>query len=284
MLAVELMRQYGIGASMTANKVVGRCLGERDDGGCFFASVDLPWVISPKFNWFKIARRRLDTFLSPDCTCRSGKNETAWCKWHMTKIIPKWQEEDAKRTVISKEEINVKPLPGARPGPMDLMRRLHNDYPWVKLDVKTGEWVCIMCDAREQAMDNGSWRNVFVRRHSHCGFGYAAGKDEMQAGGGATCYCGAPMEQKTWAVWSPGRGQVPVNGMSCTNPACKFFMHDVEDSADISQRLVFDMEKGKISVDTPEFRAMDKTISGQQYPGKSPEKALPEPKVESGQS
>src|SRR5271167_2189472 len=71
MLAVKITPPKGnIPGARAEYTVVGRALGERtDDGQCFFVEMNIPFLATPTYRWQEEARRRLDTFLDPQCTC-----------------------------------------------------------------------------------------------------------------------------------------------------------------------------------------------------------------------
>ena len=166
-------KTVGIEVKETPSKVIGQCLGMRDDGQAFFAKVDLPWIWGPDFLWQPIARRRLDSFLSPDCRCVSKDGGTLVCKPLHEDLNIKWSEDDAalaRANQVMLEALDSMPIPGPTPGPLDMLRVMNLKYPWCRYDVAKNEWLCLICQMRENAFtNNSSYRNQFIFKHAECG-------------------------------------------------------------------------------------------------------------------
>lgn len=170
------------GESIVADHVVGRCMGDRSDGKVFFASVIIPWIWEDKEDWRITARARLDSFLFPDCQCDSRTEETKVCEFHLY-LIAEWEAGD--RRVMEHTRAEAKKMPPAREGGgvFEQGKAMHRDYPWCR--EQDGRFMCTICgygkDPRE-ALGNPTYRNIFIRDHSHCGFGnpdkYAPAKKE----------------------------------------------------------------------------------------------------------
>jgi hypothetical protein len=159
------------GESIVADHVFGRCMGERSDGKGFFTSSILPWIWEDDYNWRITARARLDSFLLPECKCDSRTEETKVCEFHL-ELIGKWESDDRK--VMEHTRAEARKMPPAREGGgvFEQGKVMHKDYPWCR--EQEGRYMCTICgygkDPRE-ALGNPTYRNVFIRDHSHCGFG-----------------------------------------------------------------------------------------------------------------
>jgi hypothetical protein len=171
MIAAEVkIVQRGFKQVPDCNKVVGRAMGLRDDGQTFVASVDLPWVWPEGFEWQPRALTRLNTFLNCECLAQNG--QTRLCEIH-EELNRQWNEEDWKTNEWSRkkrEEVETMPLIGRESGVLDNLRMINRQYPWCRRDVVKTEWVCLICNFRQAAFDNGSWQNQFILEHSRCGF------------------------------------------------------------------------------------------------------------------
>lgn len=168
--------QYGLQAPIAirgmrdpkVERMIGRAIGERDDGKTFSATVDLPWVMPEYYRWQPRARVRLDTFLVDVCKCEAEENETRICLFHQT-IAAGWPAEDYEE--IRQYEPNIEQPPLTPPGPVEVLEQMHRDFPWARYDRKRKKWVCMLCRSEADAMDNNStWRNQFIRKHGGCGF------------------------------------------------------------------------------------------------------------------
>jgi hypothetical protein len=156
--------------------IFGRCLGERSDGKTFFATTVLPWIWDEHYEWKMIARSRLDSFLFPECKCDARTEETKVCDYHHV-MICHWEDEDRRSMGLEEAKKMTPATEGG--GVLPLSSVMHKDYPWCRA-VKTasGEerYICTVCgfgkDER-QAFANPTYRNIFIRDHSHCGFGDA---------------------------------------------------------------------------------------------------------------
>lgn len=162
--------EIGLVPNVRADRVFGRAMGERSDGSCFFASVDLPWVWDDHWDWRPLARQRLDTFLVPGCSCESRDSEVKLCDLHEGYTVD-WSLNDNR--MINETRIALKRMPYAKygDGPLPGWSVMHRDYPWCRENPKNGVWKCFICHGLQESFMNPTWRNVFMNRHSHCGFG-----------------------------------------------------------------------------------------------------------------
>ena len=147
--------------------VTGRALGVRNDGQRFFAELDLPWLWSKRYEWRKIARARLDTFLDPRCTCSAKGKEIVRCDWHREELMLLWVKEDYKSDKRTRKVIDSIPVSEVHPGPISPYRVLYKDWPWVMLDPDLNEVFCDVCKGRQRNWNDSETR-MFVNDHSHC--------------------------------------------------------------------------------------------------------------------
>jgi hypothetical protein len=147
--------------------VTGRALGIRNDGQRFFAELDLPWIWSKRYEWRKVARARLDTFLDPRCTCGAKGKEIVRCTWHREELLQEWAKEDSRSDNRTRKLIDSIPVSEIHPGPISPYRVLYKDWPWVMLDPDLGEVFCDVCKARQRNWNDSETR-MFVNDHSHC--------------------------------------------------------------------------------------------------------------------
>lgn len=173
MLAVKNIRIVG----GTRQVIVGRALGDRDDDQCFFAEVDLPFIVPAKWDWKKEARRRLHSYLDSRCTCESGKSAVKHCDWHRVELFSEWQKIDFALNRESQAVATPAHITQAVAGPLVTARILHWNFPWVRHDRERGGIWCELCGAfQEPFPQNPSYQNLFIHEHSACGFpaaGYA---------------------------------------------------------------------------------------------------------------
>jgi hypothetical protein len=173
-LTVVMQQQVGgLHVVQIPKGLVGRALGIRyPDNKVFFSTVMIPWTCDEDFNWQKMAKKRLDTFLLPECQCESHEADMRFCEFH-EKLNKMWKtevEHSEKRQTQIKQLEEQMPIPGREwSGPADMLRILHRDYPWVRLDVEASYYVCLVCKKRRQFYPFAADRNVFLRDHSHCG-------------------------------------------------------------------------------------------------------------------
>lgn len=171
--------EIGLAPLARAEKVFGRAMGERSDGGCFFSSVDLPWVWDdPLYDWRTVARSRLDTFLIPECECETRESEIVTCKLHEEYMID-WTRGDRGITAETRVQLNQMPYAKYGDGPLPGWTVMHADYPWCREQRNRGLWRCFICQGSAESFMNPSWRSVFVNRHSHCGFGGRGGTEKV---------------------------------------------------------------------------------------------------------
>ena len=160
----------GLAPNVRAQQVFGRALGERSDGSCFYSSVDLPWIWEDEeYDWRPIALERLNTFLDPQCGCESRNEEVVYCRIHKVLCV-EWASVDGETLRRTRAIMLQEPYAGYGNGPLPFTTVMHRDYPWVRLNHRLNQWMCFMCMAEMSAAENPSWRNVFINRHSHCGF------------------------------------------------------------------------------------------------------------------
>lgn len=170
-----VIRQVGNtlgGVRPEVDHVFGRCMGERSDGKTFFSSVIVPWVQDEGYDWKPTARRRLDSYLLPECSCDARFDETKICEFHLN-LIEKWEAADWSEVRLS----DTKMLPGARKGRgiFPDTNEMNKLYPWIRETKDGTRYMCCICGFGKEpgtyAMANQVYRNIFVRDHSHCGFG-----------------------------------------------------------------------------------------------------------------
>lgn len=147
--------------------VTGRALGVRNDGQCFFAELDLPWLWSKRYEWRKVARARLDTFLDPRCSCSAKGKEIVRCAWHREELMGVWANEDWRSDNRTRKVIDSTPVSEIHPGPISPFRVLYKDWPWVMLDPDLNEVFCDVCKGRQRNWNDSETR-MFVNDHSHC--------------------------------------------------------------------------------------------------------------------
>ena len=169
-----VMRKVGntlAGERVEADHVFGRAMGERSDGKTFFSSVVLPWMWEPGYDWMTNARSRLDSFLEKECQCDARTEETKVCDFHHA-LISVWEDQDRLEMEITRREYLR--LSGSREGGgvfPDTVS-MHKDYPWCR-ETKDGRYMCTICGfgkEPQEAFHNPTYRNIFIRDHSHCGF------------------------------------------------------------------------------------------------------------------
>jgi hypothetical protein len=155
---------------MQVRQVIGRALGEREDGQTFSAYVDIPWTQPERYNWQSRARLRLDTFLYDSCKCEARGSEIKICETHQ-KVAYIWHDQDREEIARYEGTPADTPVPSHGSGPVSELQPMHHLYPWAKLDTGKNEWVCTICGFREPALANNStFRNQFIKRHMDCGF------------------------------------------------------------------------------------------------------------------
>lgn len=170
MMAVKNVRVGGMPGNNLRQEIVGRCLGDRSDGKCFFVQIDMPWLIPANWDWKRVARKRINTYLHPLCTCRVEQETVYPCELHI-KLSKKWDAID--RTVIEATAVAVQSehFTQQHPGPVLEWKVLHWDFPWVRWDKPGNRIVCQLCNAFEEPFpQNGSYQNLFIRKHSFCGW------------------------------------------------------------------------------------------------------------------
>jgi hypothetical protein len=170
MMAVKNIRVSTLAGSGTRQVIVGRALGDRDDGQCFFAQIDLPWIVPEKWDWKKEARRRLDTYLTSQCQCKADKTNVVHCEVHRH-AMSEWQCIDEAMNRASQEVATTAHISQANPGPLIKARILRHDYTWIFHDLERGGIWCKLCGAfQEPFPENPSYQNQFVFEHAKCGF------------------------------------------------------------------------------------------------------------------
>jgi hypothetical protein len=163
------------GERFEVDHVFGRCAGERSDHKTFFATVIIPWLWEDdSYDWRRIARERLETFLDPSCQCDARTEETKVCPYHL-ELMGMWESDD--RSGLYRVQNVLKSLPAAKEGAGTFPRgeSMHRDYPWCRefKDEVPVRWECTICGFGKdplQALGNPTYRNIFIRDHSHCGF------------------------------------------------------------------------------------------------------------------
>lgn len=170
--------QYGLQAPIVLRgmrdpqvyRLVGRAVGEREDGQGFTAVVDIPWTMPEDYLWQPRAKERLETFLYDSCKCEARETEERICLMHQT-IAPAWYAEDAAEIKKYEGRTEDMPQPVSASGVMVLYELMHRDFPWCRYDRRGKRWICSMCGFTQDATDNNStWRNQFIRKHGSCGF------------------------------------------------------------------------------------------------------------------
>lgn len=150
-------------------QVMGRAIGEREDGKPFSMAVYIPWMMPEDYDWKVKARSRLDTFLMDLCKCEAAENEVIICDWHKSLAGP-WGIHDHME-IVHLEGHAPGDMPNDKTGPVMPWQLMNRMYPWARYSPSTQEWICMMCGSHADAMDNNStWRNQFISKHSHCGF------------------------------------------------------------------------------------------------------------------
>lgn len=161
------------GERVELDHVFGRCLGERSDGKVFFATTILPWIWDdPAYDWKMVARSRLDSFLFPECKCDARTEESKVCEFHLD-AIGQWESDDRRSMGLA--EARKMPKANEGGGVFPLSKEMHADYPWVR--EQEGRYLCTVCGfGKDQrgAVGNPTYRNIFIRDHSHCAFGDAS--------------------------------------------------------------------------------------------------------------
>lgn len=171
------------GESFRTDHVFGRCLGERSDGKTFFATTILPWIWDEGYEWKMIARARLDSFLFPECACDAREEETKVCQHHL-ELMQEWEYVDRRNMRTEEAKTGPKAEEGA--GVFATSKPMNLDYPWARI-TSDGRQICTICGygrGEYGAIGNPTYRNIFIRDHSHCGFGdasrYAPSKPERR--------------------------------------------------------------------------------------------------------
>jgi hypothetical protein len=155
---------------MQVRQVIGRALGEREDGQTFSAYVDIPWTQPGGYDWQRRAVLRLDTFLYDSCKCEARGSEIKICDTHQ-KVAYIWHDQDREEIARYEGTPADSPIPQHGSGPVSKLQSMHHLYPWAKYDAGKNEWTCTICGFSEPAMANNStFRNQFIKRHMACGF------------------------------------------------------------------------------------------------------------------
>lgn len=190
MMAVKNIRVTTFAGSGTRQVIVGRCLGDRSDDACFFAELDMPWIVPADLLWQKIAKSRLDTYLSDECKCEVRGTDIHRCKMH-TGLHWEWGDIDAKMNQASQDVATTAHITQATSGPIMDLRILNWQYPWVRWDVNGDKIICELCNSYQEPFPtNPSYQNLFIRKHSECGYpveGYLKSMLECNVG----CYAEA---------------------------------------------------------------------------------------------
>ncbi len=154
----------------TKQTVCGRALGERKDGQCFFVEVDLPWMVEPKWRWQDEAKRRLDSFLDPTCTCVAEGTQVKVCDGHVA-LKNLWAVADSVVNESSLGEAEKYHTPQREPGPVVDLVMIYPVYSWIRWDRARDRIVCQICNGFEEPYPSTStYRNQFAHKHSACGF------------------------------------------------------------------------------------------------------------------
>lgn len=158
------------GEHFRVDHIFGRCLGERSDGRTFFATTILPWIWDEGYEWKMIARARLDSFLFPECACDAREEETKVCQHHL-ELMQEWEYADRRNMRTEEAKTGPKAEEGA--GVFATSKPMNLDYPWARI-TSDGRQMCTICGygrGEYGAIGNPTYRNIFIRDHSHCGFG-----------------------------------------------------------------------------------------------------------------
>ncbi len=141
----------------------------RSDGKTFFATFRLPWIWDEYSDWRPTAKGRLDSFLGPPCECDARTEETKVCQFHL-QLIAEWEKQDRAEDSVSRTDMPKLPPAKEGGGVYPTSKPMYPDYPWTR-ELPGFVWLCTICGFQEQGMYNPSYRNIFIRKHSHCGAG-----------------------------------------------------------------------------------------------------------------
>jgi len=171
MLAVKNIRKTAMpGSPQMQQVVVGRALGDRADKQCFFVEMDVPWIIGPKWDWRKVAKERLNTFLDEQCICEAKESQVKVCEYH-ERLRIEWQHTDAMMEKFTGEVARAEHLTQRIQGAVMPRRILNWDFPWCRHDTERNCIVCEICGFVEEPYpENSSYRNIFIQEHSKCGY------------------------------------------------------------------------------------------------------------------